>query len=802
MASTPKYIKGGIQIQCNTSLFPAPRPRSLFAVPAFHDACASLITPTLVAILDSGAAGINVVSTGPLPGATTASWTLYDQCWQGDTPENLPIPLAYPVVLNATNSLNYTISYPLANATHTLWLVRIEAGKTFTYPSSSLTTPIDTTQSNLTTLLKQIDALDNNNILSPSQKAQVITDYNGLMGQITYLRTEATSAGVTTFPTQTTLPSYLTGLGTSPTPTSVTLAGVPTPSYAWNDTANQTVVPSRINWDNAWSSATTEEAGLQAAILAITNSIATQAGSDASAALAAANAANTAALQAENDIANISSDNILSKAEKTKVIIDVNAILSEQLGTTIPTFISTPEGGLLEQLAYIVSPTGSASPINGLDSQALAWNLIADKNAYDTAISNLLTYLSTAYNPTTKQGVGTGSKDWGTITSDSVIDGSTFRGIFYSVYQAQQKLLNDIYTSAQNAAIGSLGNGANYCPNGDSEMGPILGTPGDSVFDTSLTYPGGLTFPSGYLGSRYVRALNIGGSGWGARMPGTLSTFGLVPGASNLNISSSDAYSFTFPPGPGVALTLPGKIKATIGDTFYISAKIKRLTGAPVIGSPGPGGFPMAADQDLCYLIVYWLDATNNPVIDHWPSANFSGVYLNALVQTNTVADGWVQVGGIQNTEIFPVPDPSTFAANGFAGAYLSAPVASIMVAAYATGGSQWYIDDITILKNTVIPATTSAIGAVSVPDSSVSALKVSPMGALSLDTTSSAFVAAVQSVGGGTGTGSGGGYAPLTIASGTTFTIPANSQCAYVQPIHNSGTIQIVGNGILFGVK
>lgn len=56
------------------------------------------------------------------------------------------------------------------------------------------------------------------------------------------------------------------------------------------------------------------------------------------------------------------------------------------------------------------------------------------------------------------------------------------------------------------AAIGAsaLGVGSNLIPNFDSELGPIAGIGGNLVYDTSLVDG----FSHGYLGSRYVRALN------------------------------------------------------------------------------------------------------------------------------------------------------------------------------------------------------------------------------------------------------------------------------------------------------
>ena len=803
MASSVKYIKGGVSISCDVSLYPAPRPQTLFAVPTFSDACASLITPSLVAIQDSGAAGIHIVSVGPLPGAATASWTLYDVCYQGSVPATLPQPLAYPLTLDKSNNLNITISYPLANAVHILNLIRIEAGKTYTYPSAEITTPVDPTQATLAALLQSIDALDNNNILAPSQKPQVITDYTGLMAQITYLRAEATSAGVVTFPTQTTLPAYLNGLGSSPTPTSVMLAGVATPSYFWSDTANQTVIPDRTAWDNAWSSATTEEAGLQSAILAITNGLATAAGSSASAALTAANSAESAALVAEAGINAIGNQNILTMGEKPQVILDYTALIQEQ---------------------------------SGIDAQAVAYNRIGEQALYDVNLAFLTAYLTAPYNATTLQGVGLGGSDWSNVLTNSSFNGPIFRSAFGAVYNYRQNLLNAIYATAQSIALTGLATAENYVPNWDSELGPMPGVAGAGVYLT----PGS---NGGYSGSSYVRALNLGGNG------NTVTVTSKVPYNYYGTIYNSDG-----------SQNLVG-----YGDVLYATAQVQRLTGSyvggvdeallqvywldanlnPVTitgpyapwqantacyagnGQPnnaccGPNTSPGISNLYMCIqsgttgsVSPNFLNpsiATSNHIVDGtvvWSylepvSQQSTAVYYNYQVPAQSAAGVWETVGAYSTgLEMIQFRAVDIFGEPGAVSGVMriSATPAYIVMQIASLGTSQFYFDNLYFGKAPVVqPATTTTTGAVSVPDSTTSALKVTAQGALSLDTTSPAFTAAVQSVAGGGSGGGGGGYAPLTISAGTTFTIPTNSQCVYLQPILDSGTILIQGTGLLFG--
>jgi hypothetical protein len=147
MSTTVSYVKGGIRIQCDQSAYPAEEPQTAYPIPNFPGVQLPQITAATVAITGQGAAGINVQSTGPLP-APAATWTLYDQAWQGSTPATLPTPTAIPVTLT-NGMLNYTLSQPLAGASHSLWLESVDGKTTTTYPPILLTTPTDPTSGNI-----------------------------------------------------------------------------------------------------------------------------------------------------------------------------------------------------------------------------------------------------------------------------------------------------------------------------------------------------------------------------------------------------------------------------------------------------------------------------------------------------------------------------------------------------------------------------------------------------------------------------------------------------------------------------
>ena len=151
MSTNVSYIKGGVKLQCNVSSYPAPRPQGAWPIPAFADAESSLIGLTLVAASGSAISNILVQSTGPLPGSTSASWTVSDQAYQGTAPNPLPVAQSIPVILSSGQNLTFTIINPMAGATHNVWLTRIDAGKVTVFPCSTITTPADPTQAAITT---------------------------------------------------------------------------------------------------------------------------------------------------------------------------------------------------------------------------------------------------------------------------------------------------------------------------------------------------------------------------------------------------------------------------------------------------------------------------------------------------------------------------------------------------------------------------------------------------------------------------------------------------------------------------
>jgi len=119
--------------------------------------------------------------------------------------------------------------------------------------------------------------------------------------------------------------------------------------------------------------------------------------------------AQASATDANNLLADISSDSVLTPGEKPAAIQARDVIVAEQAG---------------------------------IDAQATAYvstAVTAAKATYDTAVTALTTYLATLTAPVL----------WTTLTGNTTIDGATFRTKFNDVYSSRQALLNAIYARAK-----------------------------------------------------------------------------------------------------------------------------------------------------------------------------------------------------------------------------------------------------------------------------------------------------------------------------------------------------------------
>lgn len=184
-------------------------------------------------------------------------------------------------------------------------------------------------------------------------------------------------------------------------------------------------------------------------------------------------AANTAVAAAQADatsalskLADITSDNLLTAGEKPFAIRDRDAIIAEQ---------------------------------SGIDTQATAYNVTAEKTTYDNAVTALTTYLATLTSPTL----------WTDLTGNTTIVGSTFRQKFIDVYSARTVLLQKI---ADLVTFGNLaGRGVNLMPDAYSTFeATTLPTFGSKSATVTLTRDAAVL----YGGQPSLKAAATGVDGW------------------------------------------------------------------------------------------------------------------------------------------------------------------------------------------------------------------------------------------------------------------------------------------------
>lgn len=220
---------------------------------------------------------------------------------------------------------------------------------------------------------------------------------------------------------------------------------------------------------------------------------------NAATAQSAANAANTA-------LANIASDAVLSPGEKPTVVRDYAVIAAEQVG---------------------------------IDAQAVAFGIAAEKTAYDNAVSALTSYLG-------------GLTGWDTIPgSDVAIVGSTFRANFAAVYTARQALLNKIAAVAGTTAAwgGVSGIPANVTSalnrTGDTISGRITLAVADGIFAGTDTN-NGVYFGSGGLVGRKAGVTTFGidtagNAVFGGTLVAASGSFGSVTAANTITLGPTGA---------------------------------------------------------------------------------------------------------------------------------------------------------------------------------------------------------------------------------------------------------------------
>jgi hypothetical protein len=237
------------------------------------------------------------------------------------------------------------------------------------------------------------------NMLTKGEKPAVILDWTAIVNEQAGISAQGLAYGITTERTNynnaiSDLASYLTAL-----------------SPSWIDTTVDTVIVG-TDFRTKFAEVYYRRQVLLDGVAAAAEALSSAALAAADAAALAAAAAQTSANTANADLANISSDSVLTPDEKPRVIMDRDVIVAEQAS---------------------------------IDAQATNYAVTTEKTTYDAAVTALTTYLATL----------TSAVQWDNLSGNTTIVGATFRAKFADVYVSRQALLDKIAANAK-ARLGAL----------------------------------------------------------------------------------------------------------------------------------------------------------------------------------------------------------------------------------------------------------------------------------------------------------------------------------------------------------
>lgn len=250
-------------------------------------------------------------------------------------------------------------------------------------------------KANADAALADLASIASDSVLSRGEKSRVIMDYNHLIGERSYIVSQAATFSVASTAYEnavTALSTYLSGL-----------------NPAYNSLANDTPIVG-TTFRQKFVDVYVERQNLL-------NAIDLRAKTLADNAQTAAGEASSKAITALAEIASIVDDNVLSKTEKSTVVLDYNQIINEQ---------------------------------NGVVAKAAQYSV--STNAYTTAISALTTYLNNLV------------PSYSDTSTNTPIVGSVFRQKFADVYAARQGIDNAV-ASAAFSLIGTAQTKANEAAN-------------------------------------------------------------------------------------------------------------------------------------------------------------------------------------------------------------------------------------------------------------------------------------------------------------------------------------------------
>jgi hypothetical protein len=373
-------------------------------------------------------------------------------------------------------------------------------------------------------------------LLTPDEKPRVIYDRDVILGEQAGIDAQATSFGITT--EKTAYDSAITAL--------TTYLATLTSAVLWSNLAGNTMIVGttfRTKFFDVYAARQT----LLNKIAAVAKARGDQGVSDAAAAQAAANSAASAATAAQSSantalsqITTIVSDSILDKSEKPQVVADYNLLLAEQ---------------------------------SGIDAQALAYGITAEKTNYDNALSALTTYL-TALSPA-----------YNSYTTDTSITRATFITKFQDAYTARTALLNKIA-----AVAGTIASWAGISGSGKPADNATLNVDGANMIPDPLGFTGGVLLN----GAAYA-TLNVNGR------PVERKAIQLF---SNTALGQ---FGPRIPVIPGETLYLQYVVKSDGGTTETCNASFSYFDAAGgVLGAVNLGGSPYNTSRTLASVSSAW----------------------------------------------------------------------------------------------------------------------------------------------------------------------------------------------------
>ena len=315
----------------------------------------------------------------------------------------------------------------------------------------------------------------------------------------------------------------------------------------------------------------------------------------------AANAAQTSATAANAELANIASDNVLSKGEKPTVLMNWQTIDGE---------------------------------VNNIRSQADAFGV--SRTAYDISYQNLSNYLTS---------IGPGSGGWADSTVNSPIVGTTFRANWSNYYTAKINILNAITTRAKALAdqgiatnAASIVNEATARTTGDQANATAIQTVSTTVAGHTSTIS---QQQSSIQGVQANYGIKINNNGY-------VSGFGLLSEPVNGNIISAfnilaDKFAIQAPNLNGGTPVVPFSVDSTTTPPTISLNGLIRIGGT----SDGTGGKNVCLNSGPSRSTISGYTMGYNPAGALGPTLGYDpyrpigggGVYTRLAGTSTTVSD-------------------------------------------------------------------------------------------------------------------------------------------------------------------